>query len=331
MTPAATQRKRVSQACDRCRSRKDKCDGVKPICSTCAIGGHNCSYDPSIKKRGLPEGYVRGLEKLWGLTIREAPDVETTILSLLEHKEGIEQLSRAWSDKDCEETLLDTWRRSRLSKELDTLLPLLELADDKITKRKRQDSSIPSSAYDSVPLLPRSYTEDSIETRPTKYVASAQPNNSNSEPSFDTSGPLDLPINTWGLIDLYFSFTHCWLPILEKHNLLKTAHSYPIKVPTAAGSGDHALLWAVLALSESQHSRSTSNWGRNNHQVRKSEAWQPSAFYTTARKLIPDEDGEFDLGHVQALLLLALLNMGQDRYKQAWILCGMATDRKSVV
>jgi len=24
-------RKRVSQACDRCRSRKDKCDGKKPV------------------------------------------------------------------------------------------------------------------------------------------------------------------------------------------------------------------------------------------------------------------------------------------------------------
>ena len=27
-------RKRVSQACDKCRIRKDKCDGKKPTCTT---------------------------------------------------------------------------------------------------------------------------------------------------------------------------------------------------------------------------------------------------------------------------------------------------------
>jgi hypothetical protein len=42
-----TPRKRVSQACDRCRSRKDKCDGKKPVCSTCAALEQVCSYDPA--------------------------------------------------------------------------------------------------------------------------------------------------------------------------------------------------------------------------------------------------------------------------------------------
>lgn len=325
MTPASTQRKRVSQACDRCRSRKDKCDGVKPICSTCAIGGHNCSYDPSIKKRGLPEGYVRGLEKLWGLTIREAPDVETTILSLLDQNKGIEQLSKAWSDKDCEETLLETWRGSRLSKELDTLLPLLELADDKTAKRKRQESLAPTSAYSAVPLLPRSDTGERIESRPTKYVASAPEESKYAASPVAVSGFLELPRNTWDLIDLYFSYTHCWFPILEKHNLLKAAHSYPTSVSSGTGSGDHALLWAVLALSESQQNGLRSNWSRNNQQQKQHGAWRPTTFYVTARKLIPDEDGEFELGHVQALLLLTLLDMGQNRYKQAWLLSGTAT------
>lgn len=325
MTPASTQRKRVSQACDRCRSRKDKCDGVKPICSTCAIGGHNCSYDPSIKKRGLPEGYVRGLENLWGLTIREAPDVETTILSLLDQNKGIEVLSRAWSDKDCEETLLETWRGSRLSKKLDTLLPLLELADDKTAKRKRQESSLPGPAYNSIPLLPRGDTGERIESRPTKYVASAPEESKYEVSPVTVTSLLELPRNTWDLIDLYFSYIHSWLPILEKHNLLKAAHSYPASVSSGIGSGDHALLWAVLALSKGQQNGLRPNSRLSNQQQKQPGAWRPSAFYVTARKFIPDEDGEFELGHVQALLLLALLNMGQDRYKQAWLLSGTAT------
>lgn len=36
-----------------------------------------------MKKRGLPEGYVRGLEKLWGLAIRDVDEVEDNVLSAL--------------------------------------------------------------------------------------------------------------------------------------------------------------------------------------------------------------------------------------------------------
>jgi len=75
-------RKRVSQACDRCRSRKDKCDGKRPRCSTCTTNGRECSYDANVKKRGLPEGYVRGMEKLWGLAIREVSADGEMVVSL---------------------------------------------------------------------------------------------------------------------------------------------------------------------------------------------------------------------------------------------------------
>lgn len=76
-------RKRVSQACDKCRARKDKCDGKKPSCSTCLANGRICSYDANVKKRGLPEGYVRGLEKLWGLAIRDVDEIEDNVLLAL--------------------------------------------------------------------------------------------------------------------------------------------------------------------------------------------------------------------------------------------------------
>jgi hypothetical protein len=55
----------------------------RPACSTCTINGRACSYDANVKKRGLPEGYVRGLEKLWGLAIREIDTVEDNILVAL--------------------------------------------------------------------------------------------------------------------------------------------------------------------------------------------------------------------------------------------------------
>jgi hypothetical protein len=60
-------RKRVSQACDGCRSKKLKCNGLKPKCSSCVAQERDCIYGTLAKKRGLPEGYVRGLERLLAL------------------------------------------------------------------------------------------------------------------------------------------------------------------------------------------------------------------------------------------------------------------------
>jgi len=303
------------------------------VCSTCAIGGHTCSYDPSIKKRGLPEGYVRGLEKLWGLTIREAADVETTILSLLDRKDGIEALSRTWSDKDFEETLLDTWRKSRLCRELDTLLPLLEIADDKSVKRKRQDSSgtpmTGISVSDLGLLPPRSTQPANLATDQNRPLSKAPVHFQRSPigipaEKLTTIEPTELPDNAWELLDIYFSYTHCWLPIVEKHNLLRASYLYPACISSSTpGSGDHAALWAILAYAESHHAAITRGLTYMPSPLQEGP-WMASELYKSARNLIPDEDGVFELGHVQALLLLTLLNMGQSRWKQAWLLIGQA-------
>lgn len=50
-----------------------------------------------MKKRGLPEGYVRGLEKLWGIAIRDVNTVEEQVLSSLT------------GDPDSKNTPLSVW------------------------------------------------------------------------------------------------------------------------------------------------------------------------------------------------------------------------------
>lgn len=37
-------RNRVPVACFNCRALKTKCDGAKPVCSTCATNGDECQY-----------------------------------------------------------------------------------------------------------------------------------------------------------------------------------------------------------------------------------------------------------------------------------------------
>ncbi|KFY11840.1 hypothetical protein V492_04240 [Pseudogymnoascus sp. VKM F-4246] len=327
---AAVQRKRVAQACDRCRSRKDKCDGAKPACSACALRGHTCSYDPAVKKRGLPEGYVRGLENLWGFTIREAPEVETNVISLIEQRHGTEGLPRGWNNKDGDEPLSDTWRKSRLSRELDSLLPLLDITDDRPAKRRRQDSSFTppteSSAFD-----PASIPREPYPVKGERQSSSAifQAPSFNGTASTETTMHVDaeqtpLPHNAWELLDVYFSYTHSWLPIVEKHNSLRASYLYPTEISSSMpGSGDHAALWAILAYAEC-HQAIIRRSMAHTFILQQDGPWIASATYKTARSLIPDEDGVFELGHIQSLLILTLLNMGKNRWKQAWSLIGQA-------
>ncbi|KAF2161042.1 hypothetical protein M409DRAFT_33065, partial [Zasmidium cellare ATCC 36951] len=50
-------RMRVTQACNECRKRKDRCDGARPSCSRCVSCDRPCRYNQSNKKRGLRGGY----------------------------------------------------------------------------------------------------------------------------------------------------------------------------------------------------------------------------------------------------------------------------------
>ncbi|KAG0003420.1 hypothetical protein BGZ80_007601 [Entomortierella chlamydospora] len=60
---APVKRKRLTQACDPCRKKKIKCDGNKPSCGNCAKLDIQCTYLPSMKKRGPRQGYIELLEK----------------------------------------------------------------------------------------------------------------------------------------------------------------------------------------------------------------------------------------------------------------------------
>jgi hypothetical protein len=122
---------------NRCRSRKDKCDGAKPACSTCVSNGRVCSYDANVKKRGLPEGYVRGLEKLWGLALRDVDGVENNMLDAMNGQQKKFD-HQDWNDETGSESLVKLWRKSQLSQELERLLSSVEITTiAESSKRKR--------------------------------------------------------------------------------------------------------------------------------------------------------------------------------------------------
>ncbi|KAI9709294.1 MAG: hypothetical protein M1820_003414 [Bogoriella megaspora] len=82
---------RIAQACDRCRSKKIRCDGVRPCCSQCANVGFECKTSDKLSRRAFPRGYTESLEervRALELEVRELKEL------LDEKDEKIDMLSR---------------------------------------------------------------------------------------------------------------------------------------------------------------------------------------------------------------------------------------------
>lgn len=97
-------RRRSARACEPCRQRKIKCDGLRPSCSQCVYHNHQCSYEDvkrvrdqkrlgSLAKR--VEAYESLLRDLEGeVDIETAQKIRRTIKVCLEASDSIPPESR---------------------------------------------------------------------------------------------------------------------------------------------------------------------------------------------------------------------------------------------
>lgn len=257
--------------------------------------------------------------------------------------------------------MVGTWRKSQLSKELETLLSSLEIAPEN-GKRKRMDSDSQTAKKSNVdnplhqPLvdaypfqnqdqgeMQTPWPDNQFDIRPPHEAQPAfnipvQGQYTPKEPATiltpsyfhgaSAATPVssndipELPSETWHLLDVYFSYTHTWLPIIEKHDLLRTSYQYSQSQASVPGSGEHAALWAAIAYGKFQH-RAINNIPRAQGPVRDA-VWTAERMYAHARVLIPNEEGALELGHVQALLILSVANIGMGHLGRAWSLVGQA-------
>lgn len=82
---------RIAQACDRCRSKKIRCDGIRPCCSQCANVGFECRTSDKLSRRAFPRGYTESLEERVRVLEAEVRDLK----DLLDEKdEKIDMLSK---------------------------------------------------------------------------------------------------------------------------------------------------------------------------------------------------------------------------------------------
>ncbi|THW68624.1 hypothetical protein D6D25_01297 [Aureobasidium pullulans] len=85
---------RIAQACDRCRSKKIRCDGIRPSCSQCTSVGFECKTSDKLSRRAFPRGYTESLEE----RVRSLEAEVRELKELLDEKdEKIDMLSKLHS------------------------------------------------------------------------------------------------------------------------------------------------------------------------------------------------------------------------------------------
>ncbi|KAK9765067.1 hypothetical protein K7432_006910 [Basidiobolus ranarum] len=75
---SANKKSRTSRACDLCRRKKVKCDGLKPTCSNCSTLSHDCTYLDKPRKRGPQTSQPKALEA-------RLKHLESLLTSLVDH------------------------------------------------------------------------------------------------------------------------------------------------------------------------------------------------------------------------------------------------------
>ncbi|KAJ5767416.1 uncharacterized protein N7511_005032 [Penicillium nucicola] len=306
-----------------------------------------CLYESHIRRRGLPEGYVRGMELLASLAIRHVDNFEELLLSRL-LRENKEQRFVWHSHFD---ELLDVWKKSKLSTELERLLPYLPSPKSLALKRKFEENqdeeslrrhsarlltstprrttsiddhlSIDDGSFQGhldIPQLNELLEGDGVPDQLLRETNTAlRPG----QLSNSISKGIQLPAQWSSFLKFYFFQTHCWLPIVDKPEVMRSSYQFINKNPiTEPKCGSLALLWAIVALSSSRLLKlGTSTELLGTETVSEDLVL---SYYSKARGLIPCEEELFDLDHVQALLLLSLIKIDQSSWSAARILIGKA-------
>lgn len=326
-TPSAAapaKRQRVSRACDQCRAAREKCDGIQPLCFPCVSQNRPCTYAANPKKRGVQTGYIKTLEVALAWLFEKVPGCEEALENLLMHEGGQGQNLLVGKDSEKANRLHRRWRRSKVHREIDRILSGGDASQSRVDKSSPSDDE--ESETEQSERTPRTLQGSTPNQGPLQSANAPPPRFiAGTDPSAIALNIIKLPFNHWRLVDIYFSYTHCWYPVLEKQDLLKTVYLYPESGldighlgPTPAA---HAELWAAMALAAYQDASSAHPPAPG---TAGGTSLSPDEIYVIARRLVPSEEGDFEIQHARALLLLALINVGKGKKTCAWILVGLA-------
>jgi hypothetical protein len=358
--PSQTKRVRVSKACNECRKKKERCDGVQPQCGPCSSLQRTCCFNAQPKRRGLPTGYVRAIEVLLGLMFQSIDGIEHCVTGILRGEKSLPAWHREQASSSLVSSLADSWRRSGTMKELERLLADIDHGDEReLSTRDLYDKLegafmnrllIDDNCNTRIELLspPRTTSPAAFENLasstapeiPVAMIPNAQPTPTVTLRQ-DRNEPMDLPPDWSHLLERYFTDTHTWFPITSKHDILRQAFCLANKDSEIGyqecliSNGDRAALFATLAYACYRDALSLEDIPDQPRGLLglAEEARHESPSFSLARKLQNEvtsilakgeERVDYDSGYVQALLILTILQIDQGTLSQACITIGKA-------
>ncbi|KAG6002882.1 hypothetical protein E4U21_002704 [Claviceps maximensis] len=316
-------KRRVSLACDACRAAREKCDGARPRCGTCAALARHCSYTPATKKRGVQTGYLRTIELSLAWLFDQIPESEQALLRLLAQPTPGREARALLGKGSAGRHLQKIWSETRVRKAIDALL-----ADTRLVPSDSSGNEQISAAYHRPPGFFHLHVDDGGDSYTPKLAASLTAK-ATQYCSTDTPGSdrghgivLKLPPHWERLVAVYVSYTHCWLPILRPEALRSLAKSYGASGIHIDLEGDrslcsrHSELWAALAIAAFQDGSCS--------EYELSLECSASYIFRVARSLVPGNDEAINLHNTSAIILHSVILVGRGEIVSASLLLGKA-------
>lgn len=307
-------KQRISHACDRCRSRRAKCDGSQPTCVTCAAANVTCTYGTHTKKRGLPTGYVRMLELLWALVFATIPGAEDATLQLLRSASvvagdaGVALLYNAKDPmRDRDELLTqDFWARSKVREALDARVLKIDAAGGRGSESESRHRVI----WEGIPLPTDLGIEPwtAMPCTTQNYKSTTCPCSSMTGDISPTSAQVELPDDAWAQTGVYLNYSYCWLPVVPKHDIVRLLSRR--QDGSSCTAAETALLWSILAVSSSLKTDPDLDL--------------MAVYHSAAMKELEKDNEKPSAHHAAAVLLLGLTKMELHQWKDAYLLIGRA-------
>ncbi|KAL6903023.1 hypothetical protein GGI43DRAFT_330083 [Trichoderma evansii] len=318
-TTTENKRRRVSLACDACRTARERCDGGRPHCGRCVSQSRSCSYTPASKKRGIQSGYLRAIELSLAWLLERTPENEEALHQLLVKDDGKEGVNILMSKGKSANKLHKRWSKCRVHKQLESLL--VQGGAPKVEASNTEDSE----------------TDDdtAVENTDLTGIPSASPQSKDAgtfdqafslkEPKSIKERAIKLPSNYRHLLNIYFAYTHCWFPVLDREEIFAIAAICESQAGSVSDytkensitSSRLAVLWSAIAIAAFQDAHSSAP-------LISEGAVSPTEIFSIARSLIPQEEDHFDVSGIQAILLHAIVLIGRENMLAASLITGKA-------
>ncbi|KAG8793052.1 hypothetical protein FRC12_004054 [Ceratobasidium sp. 428] len=306
-TSKAGAQSKVSLACDFCRSRKRKCDGVRPVCGHCKLTKNTCTFNVHADKRKPPsktyvsalEARVRTLEALLQASSLEIPPSDVEIRQ--DNTNEPELVARAAAKVSRPVKALDPRAdRERLPEESGATPAALADIGQLRLEVEKSDAKAPGEAtsftyYGATSSRFLSNIADIQAGDPTD----ALPQDYGYAKLFDDSDDTDI-------FDTFWNWQRIHFPIVNPDNFFADYNAGKRNSEFVSP----LLLDVIYSFGE--------NFGKNRSVERSLE------YFRRAEAAVMVEIGTPRVATIQGILLMSMFQMGNGKIPVAWIMNGMS-------